>query len=336
MDSLQPIEAPGVLTASEARNVWDEALAAFLAGKRTRSEATFQSYRYAVRDFFATVAPGRTPEQVSVADVAAYKAHLERKGNRPGTVGTRIAAVSSFYRFLTRPTDARGGSLVAANPAAWIERPKVSMFERPRKMALPDFARLVAMVSGKSDLRALRDHALLLCYVFTGRRRAEIARLVGGDLERDDAGRLFYRYRGKGGKSGFRQLPPPAAAALERYLAASGRPTLGPTDAVFLSLGGRWSGQPLSPAGVLAILKARAREAGIPAERVKTHGLRHLSASLRRRAGATVEEIQAHLDHSSLAVTAVYLDKTEGKADESWQGVESLLNRATDPALVAL
>lgn len=326
--NLQPMEAPAALTATEARNVWDEALAAFLAGKKTKSEATFQSYRYSVRDFFATVAPGRTPEQVSVADVAAYKAHLERKGNRPGTIGTRIAAVSSFYRFLTRPTDARGGSLVAANPAAWIERPKVAMFERPRKMSLADFSALLATVAGKSDLRALRDRALLLTYVFTGRRRAEIARLVGADLERDDAGRLFYRYRGKGGKTGFRQLPPPAAAALDRYLVASGRPEVAPSEAVFLSLGGRWCGQPLSPAGVLSIVKARAREAGIPVERVKVHGLRHLSASLRRRSGATVEEVQAHLDHSSLAVTAVYLDKMEGKTDDGWQGVESLLNRA--------
>jgi site-specific recombinase XerD len=45
------------------------------------------------------------------------------------------------------------------------------------------------------------------------------------------------------------------------------------------------------------------------------HVLRHSAAKLRRDAGESVEEVSRFLDHSSLAVTTVYLRRLEGQAD---------------------
>jgi len=51
------------------------------------------------------------------------------------------------------------------------------------------------------------------------------------------------------------------------------------------------------------------------------HILRHSAARLRRQAGESIEEVSAFLDHSSLAVTTVYLRRLEGQEDLTWRGV---------------
>ena len=56
--------------------------------------------------------------------------------------------------------------------------------------------------------------------------------------------------------------------------------------------------------------------AGLPPTGV--HILRHTAAKLRRDAGESIEAVSQFLDHSSLAVTTVYLRSLEGQTDESW------------------
>lgn len=51
------------------------------------------------------------------------------------------------------------------------------------------------------------------------------------------------------------------------------------------------------------------------------HILRHTAAKLRRDAGESVEAVSAFLDHSSLAVTTVFLRRLEGVEDRSWASV---------------
>lgn len=51
------------------------------------------------------------------------------------------------------------------------------------------------------------------------------------------------------------------------------------------------------------------------------HLLRHSAAKLRRDAGASIEAVSSFLDHSSLAVTSVYLRRLEGEADRTWPEV---------------
>ena len=51
------------------------------------------------------------------------------------------------------------------------------------------------------------------------------------------------------------------------------------------------------------------------------HVLRHTAAKLRRDAGESIEDVSAFLDHSSLAVTTVYLRRLEGVEDRAWRDV---------------
>ncbi len=63
--------------------------------------------------------------------------------------------------------------------------------------------------------------------------------------------------------------------------------------------------------------------AGLPLAGV--HIFRHSAARLRRDAGESVEQVSRFLDHSSLAVTTVYLRQLEGDRDATWQQVAATL-----------
>ena len=64
-------------------------------------------------------------------------------------------------------------------------------------------------------------------------------------------------------------------------------------------------------------------KAGLPPAGV--HILRHSAAKLRRDVGETVEDVSRFLDHSSLAVTTVYLRRLEGQEDRSWGKVAEVI-----------
>ena len=66
-------------------------------------------------------------------------------------------------------------------------------------------------------------------------------------------------------------------------------------------------------------LRRYLKAAGLPPSGV--HIFRHSAAKLRRDAGESVEEVSRFLDHSSLAVTTVYLRRLEGDRDTTWQRV---------------
>jgi integrase len=157
----------------------------------------------------------------------------------------------------------------------------------------------------------------LLTLVLTGRRRAEVIGLRAGDLSVEGE-TVFYAYRGKGGKRGRRELPRPAYEAICISLADVGKElaALAPNESLWQAAA--------RPEGVTSgTFYGRFRRYLRAADLAPTgvHVLRHTAAKLRRDAGESIEEVSAFLDHSSLAVTTVYLRRLEGQEDRAWREV---------------
>jgi integrase len=131
-------------------------------------------------------------------------------------------------------------------------------------------------------------------------------------------GTAYYTYRGKGGKRAKRELPRPAFEAIERALAAWGKSlvAMDPAESLWPSGSPGANGRGLTSGTFYGNLRRYMRNAGLPPAGV--HILRHSAAKLRRDAGESVEEVSQFLDHSSLAVTTVYLRRLEGQEDRSW------------------
>ena len=288
--------------------VWEEAVYAFLVEKRARSGSTrtVESYARMLWPFFRVT----TPDRVRSADVLAYAHGIGLSGRTPSsaTIGARIACLSSFYRFTIRM------GLLSANPCDALERPR-TVPSVARGYSADEVRRLLAVIP--DTVRGRRDRAILLVLVLTGRRRAEVIGLTAGDISLEGE-TVFYSYRGKGGKRGRRELPHPAYVAICASLADCDKhpATMAPEASLWQAGAGPGG---ISSGTFYGRFRRYLRAAGLTPAGL--HILRHTAAKLRRDAGASVEAVSAFLDHSSLAVTTIYLRRLEGETDRTWPDV---------------
>jgi site-specific recombinase XerD len=288
---------------------WEQTVMAFLAEKERRSGSrrTVESYARILWPFFGRVG---SPDLVTPAHVLVWAHGIGASGREPSsaTVGARIACLSSYYRFLIRM------NVMTGNPCDALERPR-TVQSVARGLGADEVRRLLAVVP--DTVAGRRDRALLLTFILTGRRRAEVIGLTLGDISLEGE-TAFYRYRGKGGKRGRRELPRPAYEALCATLRDAGLSLAGMDPCGSLWQAGADT-RGVTGSTFYARFRRYLRAAGLGPSGL--HVLRHTAAKLRRDAGASIEAVSAFLDHSSLAVTSVYLRRLEGETDRTWPDV---------------
>jgi integrase/recombinase XerC len=297
-------------TAPDDVPAWQQTVVAFLAEKERRSGSrrTVESYARMLWPFLLKVG---SPDQVTPAHILGWAHGVGASGREPSsaTVGARIACLSSYYRFLIRM------NVTASNPCDALERPRTTQAVA-RGLSADEIRRLFAVVP--DTVAGRRDRALLLFFVLTGRRRSEVIGLTAGDL-RIEGDTVFYSYRGKGGKRGRRELPRPAYEAICASLSDAGLALTEMEPTASLWQAGAGGGRGVTGATFYNRFRRYLRAAELAPTGL--HILRHSAAKLRRDAGASIEAVSSFLDHSSLAVTSVYLRRLEGEADRTWPEV---------------
>jgi site-specific recombinase XerD len=194
---------------------WQRAFYAFLAEKEQRSGShrTVEGYSRMLQDFLGR--SGKQPHNVTSQDIFVYAHSPGLSGKQPSaiTIGARIAYISSFFRFLIRM------DIVQSNPCDKLQRPQTSP-STPRGLSGNQVHQLLSVVPDSPI--GLRERAIILTMVLTGRRRAEVIGMKADNLILD-GDRAYYTYRGKGGKHGHRELPQPALNAIRTALGAYGK-----------------------------------------------------------------------------------------------------------------
>jgi site-specific recombinase XerD len=168
----------------------------------------------------------------------------------------------------------------------------------------------VAAIIGQCSLRAptgIRNRALLTLLYRSGLRVSEVLAPRPSDV---NLARHSIRLLGtKSGQAQTRGFHPSADDALARWIDTREALGIGPGK-LFCTL----AGTPLSDDYVRGLLRRLGAKAGI-SKRVHPHGLRHTFAVELEHAGTPVTTISKLLGHSSVAVTARYLDHlTNGQA----------------------
>lgn len=315
----------------------DEYMAAMATWLQGRSKNTRRSYFRAIQDFLAFA--GVHPAEVRPPHVAAWKESLRQAGRSDSTIAQRLSAISSYFAFLQRP-QADGLPLMPFNPVAGVDRDDldVNPYANARKLSADEFKAIMSQID-TSSANGARDAAMLLFYVYTGRRRSEVINLYGRDI-RQTNGDISYRARMKGGKVEWMELPPPVWQAIQHYLHVAGR-ELSPDKPIFVALVdnaqylNEWRGfdspdeeQPISGDAVSQALKRYANRAGIEPDAVSVHSIRHLAAELFQRASGDIRETQRFLGHAHVNTTQIYMEQLTGQKHRHWQAMMNQLAAA--------
>ncbi len=276
--------------------------------ERNRSPKTRESYEHYLKEFLSG-AKIKFPSDITDDAVRNFRIALARKDLKKITQNYYVIAIRNFLKYLAKRD-------IKALSADKIELPKTPS----RQISIieyHDLERLLSAPSG-SDLRSLRDRAILETFFSTGLRISELCSLSRYiDLERGEV-----TVRGKGDKLRIVFLSDRAKKAIKNYLDKRSDAD----EAMFVSLtksprlrqgsGGQAKviGR-IIPRAVQRLVNFYARKAGI-ADHITPHQLRHQFATDLLMNGADLRSVQSLLGHSNISTTQIYTHLTNKELRE--------------------
>lgn len=309
---------------------WKEVFDLWLSSRG--AESTRRSYRLIWKSVLSFLQ--KQPGEISKADIARTINHLQQD-LAASTVCQYVAGVSSFYSYVNKYFS----ELRDDNPAREAPRPKVISYQDAYYLTPDEAQRLLGAIP-RDTARGNRDYALFFGYIMLGRRNSEIRKLRWGDFEKLGE-TVWYRWSGKGKLNERFECPPPVFEAIQTYLKSAGRlKSIRESDYIFTAISGRFHRNGLDPkAGIQTqtpissrqvgrLLKKYAGLAGLDAERIHVHSLRHTATVLRMEAGDSISDLKEYLNHSSIVVTQIYTHRLQARRDTSWQKVAGMLGVA--------
>lgn len=269
-----------------------------------RNANTRLSYARAVGQFMTWCEErGASLEKIEPMIVAAYIEKLTKERS-PQTVKQHLAAIRMLFDWLVI------GQSLPFNPASSVRGPRYS-YKQGKTPVLPvDEMRQFLERIDTSNLIGLRDRALIGLMVYSFARVSAVVGMKVKDYYAKGK-RHFIGLNEKGGK--YHEVPVHHKAEdfLDVYLEAAG--IAGEKNVpLFQSAGGKGrslTGTSMSRFDAWAMVKKRAKEAGITAE-VSPHSFRATGITAYLENGGTIEHAQQIAAHESPRTTKLY-DRTK-------------------------
>lgn len=266
-----------------------------------RNPHTRRAYARAVTDFCAWCSDTgvKSITEIRPLHVAGW-VELQTRERAAPTAKQRLAAVRHLFDWLVT------GQVVPVNPATSVRGPSHIVKTGRTPVLAPEEARTLLDSIDISAPVGLRDRALigLMVYGFARIGAALGMRVEDVFVQRR---RLWVRLHEKGGK----RHEMPCHHSLETYLAEyldGARLRDDPTGRLFRTIGrgtGRLTATPLPQANAYAMIRRRARAAGIMTK-VGNHSFRATGITAYLMNGGTLETAAAMANHASTRTTQLY------------------------------
>ncbi|MFN0096705.1 MAG: site-specific tyrosine recombinase/integron integrase [Dehalococcoidia bacterium] len=278
----------------------------FLAVEKNASANTIAAYRNDLSQFQAhsgiVTGDDAAWKAVTGDQVVGYMEALRARDYKAATVARKIAAVKSFFGFLT----AEG--LVDRDPTEALKSPQVGK-TLPRALTADEVDELLEQPARRNTPEARRDKAMLELLYATGVRVTELVSLDLGDVALE-AAPVTVRCVGKGERERVLPLNQRPVDELRQYIFHV-RPRLvrnRKETALFVNR----RGERLTRQGFWLILKNYAKEAKLD-KAITPHTLRHTFATHMLRGGMPLRNVQDALGHASISTTQIYTQLTDSQ-----------------------
>ena len=274
-----------------------DAFLEMMSAERGAAANTIEAYRRDLVDYGGFLAEkGAKPSTADRTQVVDYLERLHAEGLSAASSARRLSAIRQFHRFLCAD-NIRGDdpTRIVASPKARRALPKVlSIAEVDGLLTLAE-AEAEIPASPQKQAATQKLYVLLELLYATGMRVSELVGLKRSAVMRDAS---FLTIVGKGNKERIVPVNDRARDAVKTYLG-----TLPPGP--FLFPAGGEDGH-LSRQVFARDLKGLAARAGIGADRVAPHVLRHAFASHLLAGGADLRVVQTLLGHADISTTQIY------------------------------
>ena len=278
----------------------------YLSAERNAAVNTITAYKNDLdqfRQFLESLSVNGSGPSLTSVDLPMlqnYVAAMREREYADATIARKIAAVKSFYSYLT----AEG--VVTTDPTDTLSSPRVGK-RLPKALSVREIDELLEQPRKRSTPEAKRDRAMLELLYATGMRVSELVALSLESIELLN-NLATVRCVGKAGKERVIPIHEQAVHALRIYL-QDARPEMAYSKrerGLFINR----RGERLTRQGFWLILKNYARMAGIPSD-VTPHTLRHSFATHMLRGGAPLRSVQELLGHANISTTQIYTQLTD-------------------------
>lgn len=282
--------------------------------QRYPSSSTATHYQNDLEQFGRVV--DKAPRAVTRADVSYFVTVELAEELSPATVNRRLASLSSFFEFMAD----EAGDDHWANPVVW----RLHRVRQGRHLPR-DLSEAVARQFWQAVCRGpVRDQVIVALMLDVGLRVGEVTALRVQDFEAalQPSELCSLRVRGKGDKERRVWLAPETAALVHSWLAQ--RPAVA-DEALFITRRGRG----FSVRGIQDRVKHYTQRAGLQADQVSCHPLRHTFARRMAEARMPLPSLSHWLGHSQLRTTQIYIDGANPDVQLDYQAA---IERLSEPA----
>jgi site-specific recombinase XerD len=267
-----------------------------------RNPNTRAAYARALGPFLAWCDDrGRRLETIDPVTVAAYIEQLQATHSKP-TVKQHLAAIRMLFDWMVT------GGILPFNPASSVRGPKYVIKKGKTPVLSPDEARLLLRSIEVSEIKGLRDRAMIAVLVYSF---ARVSALVGMNVEDyyRQGKRWWLRLHEKGGKHHEVPAHHTAEEYLDAYIEAAGIAKAKGTPLWRSMTKERaFSENRMSRVDVFRMIKDRCRQAELGAA-ANCHTFRATGITAYLLNGGTIEHAQAIAAHESPRTTKLY-DRT--------------------------
>lgn len=278
--------------------MWIKSFVDYLRYERNLSEHTIAGYEADLKEFerfYLGLDSELDWNSIDADVVRQWEVSIMERGNKASSVGRRLSALRTFYRFLMKR------KMVTKDPAHLVRAPK-------KDKTLPGYVREEEMnhlFDGDffdASFKGVRDKAILLTFYSTGIRLSE---LTGLRLPDFDMNQMQLKVTGKRNKQRLVPFGVELRDNMREYLSIRGQfcSERGfSTDVLFVD---ERAGDEMSPSGVREMVK-RYLSLVTTQQKRSPHVLRHSFATSMLNHHADLQSVKELLGHESLSTTEVY------------------------------